>query len=73
MSNEYRSFLQYLSVTRLANGDATLDMKCLETIRERFTELYEDNDIEDDRCRRQTINKVIQYSCLFLSFSFLLP
>ncbi len=60
MSSEYRPLLKYLSVTRQDNSDATLDMKCLQIIREKFNELYEDNDIDDDDLRRRTIEKVME-------------
>jgi hypothetical protein len=55
MSSEYQSLLNYLSVTRLENSDATLDMGCLSIIREKFNESYDDN----DDLRHKTIEKVM--------------
>lgn len=60
MSTRYQPLLKYLSVTRLDNNDATLDMECLRIMREKFSQLYGDNDIDDDNLRRKTIEKIMQ-------------
>ncbi|CAF1636763.1 unnamed protein product, partial [Adineta steineri] len=50
---------KYLSITKDSYGIVNLDKQCLQTIRDKFDEIYEDRDRDDDDLKDEYIVKLI--------------